>query len=193
ATITVTGLPDGVTFDEDTNTISGTPEVDDWGKTEEEREIEITVTATDDAGNSSTETFTIVVQRDTDNDGDPDITDPDDDGDGFSDEDEITAGTDPKDPDSKPDASLPPVIDHGDSTPGSNQETNTNTSGSTTVVDSTPAADTNKQAAIANTGDSSVNLLGVAATAIALGALAFGLGVLKKREDEKRQSDNERM
>ena len=192
-TVDEDALPDGVTFDEDTNTISGTPEVDDWGKTEEEREFKITVTVENSNGETEEHTVVITVLRDTDNDGDPDITDPDDDGDGFSDEDEITAGTDPKDPDSKPDASLPPVIDHGDSTPGSNQETNTNTSGSTTVVDSTPAADTNKQAAIANTGDSSVNLLGVAATAIALGALAFGLGVLKKREDEKRQSDNERM
>lgn len=37
------------------------------------------------------------VQRDTDGEGDPDVTDPDDDNDGFTDEEEIDAGTDPKD------------------------------------------------------------------------------------------------
>ncbi|MGV3009693.1 putative Ig domain-containing protein, partial [Staphylococcus epidermidis] len=47
----VDGLPDGVTFDEATNTISGTPS--------EVGSYDITVTTTDENGNSETTTFTI--------------------------------------------------------------------------------------------------------------------------------------
>ena len=46
--------------------------------------------------------------KDTDNDGIPDIEDPDDDNDGYTDEEEISAGTDPLDPDDYPGA---PEID----------------------------------------------------------------------------------
>ncbi|WP_457769077.1 Ig domain-containing protein, partial [Facklamia hominis] len=107
AEITVDGLPNGVTFDKDSNKITGNPEITDWNDTDKEnpeevREVSAKVTAKDKAGNESTEEFTITVQRDTDGDGTPDIYDKDDDGDGVSDEDEKDKGTDPKDKDSKP-------------------------------------------------------------------------------------------
>ena len=95
--VTVTDLPEGVSFDSDTSTVSGTPIVSDWAAEEEERDFVATVFARDEAGNEATDTFTITVQRDTDGDGDPDVTDPDDDNDGATDEEEIEAGTDPKD------------------------------------------------------------------------------------------------
>ena len=53
----VDGLPDGVTFDEATNTISGTPS--------EVGSYDITVTTTDKNGNSETTTFTIDVEDTT--------------------------------------------------------------------------------------------------------------------------------
>ncbi|WP_145383841.1 putative Ig domain-containing protein [Staphylococcus epidermidis] len=53
----VDGLPDGVTFDESTNTISGTPS--------EVGSYDITVTTTDESGNSETTTFTIDVEDTT--------------------------------------------------------------------------------------------------------------------------------
>ncbi|MCG1387044.1 putative Ig domain-containing protein, partial [Staphylococcus epidermidis] len=53
----VEGLPDGVTFDEATNTISGTPS--------EVGSYDITVTTTDESGNSETTTFTIEVKDTT--------------------------------------------------------------------------------------------------------------------------------
>ncbi|WP_186309672.1 putative Ig domain-containing protein, partial [Staphylococcus epidermidis] len=53
----VEGLPDGVTFDETTNTISGTPS--------ETGSYTVTVTTTDESGNSETTTFTIDVEDTT--------------------------------------------------------------------------------------------------------------------------------
>ncbi|MCG2340105.1 putative Ig domain-containing protein, partial [Staphylococcus epidermidis] len=53
----VEGLPDGVTFDEATNTISGTPS--------EVGSYDITVTTKDESGNSETTTFTINVEDTT--------------------------------------------------------------------------------------------------------------------------------
>ena len=97
AVVNVSGLPAGVTFEESTATISGTPTVDNWGADEEERTTTITVTATDEADNTSEETFDIIVQRDTDGDGIPDVNDDDDDNDGATDAEEIEAGTDSKD------------------------------------------------------------------------------------------------
>ncbi|MEK4554914.1 putative Ig domain-containing protein [Jeotgalicoccus sp. FSL K6-3177] len=108
STITVEGLPEGVTFNPDTNSITGTPVIE-WEGDEETRDFEVTVTATDDSGNTSTETVIISVQRDTDGDGNPDVTDPDDDNDGFTDEEEITAGTNPKDPSDYPDGTAPVI------------------------------------------------------------------------------------
>ncbi|MGW9984751.1 putative transcriptional regulator, partial [Staphylococcus epidermidis] len=53
----VDGLPDGVTFDEATNTISGTPS--------EVGRYDITVTTTDESGNATETTFTIDVEDTT--------------------------------------------------------------------------------------------------------------------------------
>lgn len=59
ATVTVDGLPDGVTFDPDNGTITGAPK--DAGT------YPVTVTVTDEAGNKSTETFTITATTPADN------------------------------------------------------------------------------------------------------------------------------
>src|SRR5699024_10012779 len=64
-TIEVSELPEGVTYNPDTNEITGTPVVDDWGATEDTREFTVTVTVTDEDGAVVTEEFTITVQRDT--------------------------------------------------------------------------------------------------------------------------------
>ena len=109
ATITVSNLPNGVTYNPATKKITGTPSITDWTPTEETREITVTVTATDTAGNPTTSTFKITVQRDTDHDGNPDITDLDDDGDGIADTVEQAAGSNPKDPNSRPAAIISPV------------------------------------------------------------------------------------
>ena len=111
ATITVKDLPNGVTYNPSTKTITGTPVISDWGAMEEHREITVTVEAKDSAGNITTETFKITVQRDTDGDGTPDVTDTDDDGDGYPDTEEAARGTDPKDPASKPTTSITPISD----------------------------------------------------------------------------------
>ena len=101
-TVDTTKLPNGVTYDPTTKTISGTPNVTDWGTTEESRKFEIPVVVTNPDGSKVTKIVEITVQRDTDGDGDPDVTDPDDDGDGYTDVEETAKGTDPKDPTSKP-------------------------------------------------------------------------------------------
>ena len=108
-TVTVSNLPNGVTYNPTTKKITGTPAITDWTPTEETREITVTVTATDTAGNPTTSTFKITVQRDTDHDGNPDITDLDDDGDGVADTDEQAAGSNPKDPNSRPAVIITPV------------------------------------------------------------------------------------
>ncbi|MGE9896819.1 putative Ig domain-containing protein, partial [Anaerovoracaceae bacterium SGI.195] len=96
-------LPGGVTYDEPTKTISGTPDVTDWnGNDDEEREFEVPVKVENEDGSTVDKTVTITVQRDTDKDGVPDVKDDDDDGDGVPDQEEIEKGTDPKDPNSKP-------------------------------------------------------------------------------------------
>ena len=108
-TVTVSNLPNGVTYNPTTKKISGTPTITNWTPTEETREITVTVTATDTAGNPTTQTFKITVQRDTDHDGNPDITDLDDDGDGVADTDEQAVGSNPKDPNSRPAVIITPV------------------------------------------------------------------------------------
>ena len=111
ATVTVSNLPNGVTYDPTTKKISGTPTVTDWTSTEETREFTVTVEAKDEAGNTSTKTFKITVQRDTDRDGTPDVTDTDDDNDGYSDIEESAKRTNPKDPNSKPSTTINPIND----------------------------------------------------------------------------------
>ncbi|MCD8879488.1 Ig domain-containing protein [Staphylococcus kloosii] len=54
---TVSGLPEGVTFDSETNTISGTPS--------KVGNYPVTVTTTDEQGNETTTTFTITVEDTT--------------------------------------------------------------------------------------------------------------------------------
>ena len=108
--VEVDNLPGGLTVDPETGKVTGTPEnLDDWGKDEEERDVTVTVTITDADGNEvAKEDKVITVQRDTDGDGIPDVTDEDDDNDGFTDEQEKEAGTDPKDPNSKPETPVDP-------------------------------------------------------------------------------------
>ena len=108
-TVDTTKLPNGVTYDSTTKTISGTPDVTDWGTTEESRKFEIPVVVTNPDGITVTKKIEITVQRDTDGDGTPDVTDTDDDGDGISDTDEQNAGSDPKNPNSRPAAIITPV------------------------------------------------------------------------------------
>ena len=117
--VEVDNLPGGLTVDPETGKVTGTPDkLDDWGKDEEERDVTVTVTITDADGNEvAKEDKVITVQRDTDGDGIPDVTDEDDDNDGFTDEQEKEAGTDPKDPNSKPSEgggvkdTTPPTVD----------------------------------------------------------------------------------
>ena len=102
-------LPNGVTYNPTTNTVSGTPDVTDWGPSEETRKFEVPVVVTNPDGSKVTKDIEIVVQRDTDKDGDPDVTDPDDDGDGYTDAQEKTKGTDPKNSNSKPSTPATPT------------------------------------------------------------------------------------
>ena len=67
-TVDETKLPEGVTYNPDTKTISGTPKVPDWGNDEKERTIEITVTTENPDGSKRTDKVTIKVQRKKDAD-----------------------------------------------------------------------------------------------------------------------------
>ena len=107
ATVTVSGFPNGVTYTG--GKISGTPAVNNWGPNEETKEFTVTVEAKDPTGNTTTKTFKITVQRDTDRDGTPDVTDTDDDGDGYTDAEETTKGSDPKNSGSVPAGIITPV------------------------------------------------------------------------------------
>ncbi|AKT47024.1 hypothetical protein ADJ67_04765 [Eubacterium sulci ATCC 35585] len=158
ATVTVdeTKLPNGVTYDPTTKTVSGTPNVTDWGPNEETRTFEIPVVVTNPDGSKVTKTIEITVQRDTDGDGDPDVTDPDDDNDGVTDVEEIAKGSNPKDANSKP-AVAPPANNGG-------------TNGS--------------RGRGPNTGDDS-NLLGYAGFTAMSGAALTLLALKKKKEEEE--------
>ena len=159
-TVDTSKLPNGVTYDPTTKTISGTPDVTDWTPTEETRVYEIPVVVTNPDGSTITKTIEITVQRDTDGDGDPDVTDPDDDNDGYTDVEEVAKGTDPKDPNSKP--AITPVP-----TP---QPSNPSTSGSSSSVQKTP-----------QTSDAT-NLFGHAASMTFFGTLLLILAFIRRRE-----------
>ena len=158
ATVTVdeSKLPNGVTYDQATKTISGTPDVNDWGPNEETRTFEISVVVTNPDGSKVTKTVEITLQRDTDRDGDPDVTDPDDDNDGVTDVEEIAKGSNPKDANSKP-AVAPPA----------------NNGGANGSRGRGP-----------NTGDDS-NLLGYAGFTAMSGAALTLLALKKKKEEEE--------
>ncbi|MBF1042872.1 MAG: LPXTG cell wall anchor domain-containing protein, partial [Candidatus Nanosynbacter sp.] len=158
ATVTVdeSKLPNGVTYDQATKTISGTPDVNDWGPNEETRTFEISVVVTNPDGSKVTKTVEITLQRDTDRDGDPDVTDLDDDNDGVTDVEEIAKGSNPKDANSKP-AVAPPA----------------NNGGANGSRGRGP-----------NTGDDS-NLLGYAGFTAMSGAALTLLALKKKKEEEE--------
>ena len=158
ATVTVdeNKLPNGVTYDPTTKTVSGTPNVTDWGPNEETRTFEISVVVTNPDGSKVTKTVEITLQRDTDRDGDPDVTDLDDDNDGVTDVEEIAKGSNPKDSNSKP-AVAPPANNGG-------------TNGS--------------RGRGPNTGDDS-NLLGYAGFTAMSGAALTLLALKKKKEEEE--------
>ncbi|MBF1050060.1 putative Ig domain-containing protein, partial [Peptostreptococcus sp.] len=107
-TVDTSKLPNGVTYDPITKTISGTPDVTNWG-TDETKKFDIPVVITNPDGSKVTKTVEITVQRDTDSDGTPDVTDTDDDGDGVTDTEEIAKGSDPKNPNSRPMGTVTPV------------------------------------------------------------------------------------
>ena len=159
-TVDTTKLPNGVTYDPTTKTISGTPDVTDWTPAEETRTFEIPVTVQNPDGTTVTKNIEITVQRDTDGDGDPDVTDLDDDNDGYTDAEEVAKGTDPKDPNSKP--AITPVP-----TP---QPSNPSTSGSSSSVQKTP-----------QTSDAT-NLFGHAASMTFFGTLLLILAFIRRRE-----------
>ncbi|NQG98512.1 hypothetical protein HO675_10535, partial [Streptococcus suis] len=84
ATVEVSGLPDGLVYEN--GEISGTPtKLTDWGPDEETRDIPVTIAAVDENGdpivdgngNPVTKEITITIHRDRDNDGTPDTSDPD--------------------------------------------------------------------------------------------------------------------
>ena len=97
STITTPDAVNGLTVDNNGN-LTGRPTVDNWGKDEEKRAITIPVKVTNGT-EEITVSVPVTILRDTDDDGEPDTIDTDDDNDGIPDKDEITAGTDPKTPD----------------------------------------------------------------------------------------------
>ena len=124
-TVDTSKLPNGVTYDPTTKTISGTPDVTNWGPSEETRKFEVPVVVTNPDGSKTTKTVEIVVQRDTDKDGNPDVTDPDDDGDGYTDAQEKTKGTDPKNSNSKPSTPATPTNPSNPNRPGTGNKPDT--------------------------------------------------------------------
>ncbi|HFR3798156.1 TPA: YPDG domain-containing protein, partial [Streptococcus suis] len=86
ATVEVTNLPAGLTYDKATGQITGTPTGAEIPAGQDSVPVTVTATVTDAKGTPVTDTAVITIQRDTDKDGQPDVTDPDDDGDGIPDE-----------------------------------------------------------------------------------------------------------
>ena len=103
ASVKVEALPEGLTYNPETKQIEGTvSKSDDWKDGEEVKELTATIIATNEEGKTTTKDIKVTVLRDTDGDGTPDATDTDDDNDGVDDITEDSEGTDPKDPESKP-------------------------------------------------------------------------------------------
>ncbi|NQO85937.1 YSIRK-type signal peptide-containing protein, partial [Streptococcus suis] len=98
ATVEVTGLPAGLTYNPTTKQIEGTPTGAEIPAGQDETTVTVTATVTDATGTPVTDTAVITIQRDTDGDGQPDVTDTDDDNDGIPDDVEKQNGTDPKTP-----------------------------------------------------------------------------------------------
>ncbi|MCY3032518.1 Ig-like domain-containing protein [Aerococcus urinae] len=91
ATVTVDGLPDGLSYNPETKQIEGTVPAGtvDWADDQDEsRDFPATVKAVDPSGNEATEPIKVTVLRDTDGDGQADKTDEDDDNDGIPDKDD---------------------------------------------------------------------------------------------------------
>ncbi|HEM6338443.1 TPA: YPDG domain-containing protein, partial [Streptococcus suis] len=93
ATVAVTGLPAGLTYNPTTKQIEGTPTGAEIPAGQDETTVTVTATVTDATGKPVTDTAVITIQRDTDGDGQPDVTDTDDDNDGIPD----TQDANPKD------------------------------------------------------------------------------------------------
>ncbi|HFI0107869.1 TPA: putative Ig domain-containing protein, partial [Streptococcus suis] len=85
ATVTVTGLPAGLTYDKATGQITGTPTGAEIPEGQDSTTVTVTATVTDATGTPVSDTAVITIQRDTDKDGQPDVTDTDDDNDGIPD------------------------------------------------------------------------------------------------------------
>ncbi|MHA6709344.1 Ig-like domain-containing protein [Aerococcus loyolae] len=91
ATVTVDGLPEGLTYNPETKQIEGTVPAGtvQWTDDQDEsRDFPATVKAVDPAGNEATEPINVTVLRDTDGDGQADQNDEDDDNDGIPDKDD---------------------------------------------------------------------------------------------------------
>ncbi|HFI0575639.1 TPA: YPDG domain-containing protein, partial [Streptococcus suis] len=99
-----------VEIDPKTGTVTITAPEKPNGETAEEIDVPVLVTYPD----GSTDPVTAPFQLDTDGDGTPDVKDEDDDNDGFTDEEEKTAGTNPKDSNSKPTVDTTTDADNND-------------------------------------------------------------------------------
>ncbi|HFI0671300.1 TPA: YPDG domain-containing protein, partial [Streptococcus suis] len=85
ATVAVTDLPAGLTYNPTTKQIEGTPTGAEIPEGQDSTTVTVTATVTDATGTPVSDTAVITIQRDTDGDGQPDVTDTDDDNDGIPD------------------------------------------------------------------------------------------------------------